>query len=85
MIPVSFPQANSKFGSPKELQGSCWEIEGFCREVVGGIWDGTPQVIVAWKPSMEEIRKMLQGNPIFLSVMGGLPPHRLAVDFDELL
>jgi len=28
---------------------------------------------------------MEQGQPIFLSVMGGLPPHRMSMSFEEAI
>ena len=85
MRPADFPQANTLFGSPKDLQGSCKQIHGFTQEVCGGIWDGSLQVIVAWKPSSEDIAKIVEGSPIFLATMGSLPPHRLCMDFEELI
>lgn len=83
MIPSDFDESNMTFRSPEDLEGSCLEIKGYVGEVQGGIFDGSPQMIVAWMPTEEEFDLINEGCPIFLSVIGGLPPHRLCVSFEE--
>lgn len=84
MIPVSFPEANSKFGPPPELDASqCLTIHAWVGPVKGGSLDGATAVVTAWKPSPQDIERMQGGAPIFLACLGGLPPHFLCTDFEE--
>lgn len=85
MIPIAFPEANMVVGSPKELPGSCLEIQAHARQIVGGIWDGSNQVIVAWQPSQDDISRIVNGHPIYLATIGNLPPHLLSTVFENLL
>ena len=84
MTPCDFPEANTTFTSPPDLEGSCRDIRAFHGQAQGGIFDGAPQVVVAWRPSDEELRRINEGQPIFLSVMGGLPPHYVGTSFEEV-
>lgn len=84
MNPCHFPQANIKYGPPPDLEESqCAAIPAFVHEVRGGSCDGVPQVVVCWKPTDEEIEAIKNGAPIYLSVLGNLPPHYLSVDFEQ--
>lgn len=41
-------------------------------------------IVVAWKPSEEEIGAILRRNPIFLTIIGtALPPHMLTTSFEQ--
>lgn len=71
------------FKSPPDLPGSCEDVRGFMGNVQGGIFDGTSQVVVAWQPTEEDIKKINTGQPIYLSVMGNLPPHYVCMSFEE--
>lgn len=82
MIPVAFPEANSRFGPPPDLaESQCMTIQAFTGVVEKGPVEGAEVVVVAWKPSPQEIEAMSKGSPIFLSCLGGLPPHFLTTDF----
>lgn len=86
MTSVNFPQANSRFGPPPGLADSqCNTIHAFSGKVQRGSVEGSQLVVVAWKPSEEEICAMLAGSPIYLSCIGGLPPHFLTTSFDEAI
>jgi hypothetical protein len=83
MIPVTFPEANLKFGPPPDLaEPQCMTIPAHVCKVAGGSVDGSICVVVAWKPSPEEIQMLQEGKPIFLSCLGGLPPHFLTTQFE---
>lgn len=83
MIPTEFPESNIKFKPPPDLEESqCGVIPGFTGEVVGGSCDGCPLTVVAWRPTAEELEAINNGAPIFLSIIGGLPPHFLTTDFN---
>jgi hypothetical protein len=82
MIPVSFPEANARYGPPPDLADSqCMTIHAYHGQVVGGSVDGSLIVVTAWKPSPDQIEAMKQGRPILLSFIGGLPPHFVSTDF----
>lgn len=84
MTPINFPEANCKFSPPSDLEESqCMTIYAHRGEARGGSVDGSQLVIVAWKPDAAEMADIVAGKPIFLSVMGGLPPHFLTTDFKQ--
>ncbi len=83
MSPVKFPEANVMFGPPPDLEESqCLRIPAFAGTVQGGSVDGLQMVITAWLPSAEEIEQLRHGKPIYLSFIGGLPPHFVTTDFN---
>lgn len=84
MNPVHFPEANARIGPPPGLTGSqVRTIYAHIGQVNGGSVDGAAQVIVAWKPTPEEITAIQNGALVFLSCLGGLPPHFLCTSFQE--
>lgn len=86
MTPTKFPQANTVFGPPEDLaESQCMKIHAFLGNVHGGSVDGSPIVVVAWLPTHEELNALNMGQPIFLSVLGGLPPHFLATSFEQAI
>lgn len=85
MTPANFPQANTKFRAPNAMDESqVATIPAFVGKLDGGNLDGAEVVIVAWTPSKEELEDLNNGKPIFLTVLGGLPPHSLATKVDFL-
>jgi hypothetical protein len=79
MTPVKFPQANASFKSPNGYDESqVATIPAYVGQLLGGNCDGDDIIIVAWLPSPEEVADIASGKPIFLSVLGGLPPHSLS-------
>lgn len=86
MNPVQFPQANTRFGPPEDLEESqCRNIHAFAGEIRGGSIDGSLIVITAWKPTEEEIEQLKRGGYVYLTVIGGLPPHCLTTDFKSAI
>jgi len=83
MKPVKFPQANCTFKSPPDLEGSCQEIAAYQGQCSGGIFDGGMICVTAWTPSEEDLMMLKMGGAVFLTTMGGLPPHRLTTSFNE--
>lgn len=84
MKPVPFPESNSVFGPPKGMEESqVFAVPAHLRQVSGGSCDGSLQVIVAWKPSDLDLERLQKGSLIYLSVLGGLPPHFLSTSFTE--
>lgn len=43
--------------------------------------DGSRFVVVAWKPTPEELNELNNGGMIYLSMLNGLLPHFLTTDF----
>lgn len=82
MTPTNFPQANKTFVHPPDLdETQCRSIPAFCGEVKEGNIDGAIVVVVAWKPSEDDLFNLNNGQPVFLSCIGGLPPHFLTTVF----
>jgi hypothetical protein len=60
-------------------------VTAFIGKVAGGSVDGAQLIVTAWKPSAVELDDLKNGRPIFLSVIGGLPPHFLTTDFERAI
>lgn len=84
MLPTTFPQSNAVFTAPADLDKTqCADIHACKGKVVGGTLDGANFVITAWKPDARELGLLNAGQPVFLTCIGGLPPHHLSVTFEE--
>lgn len=84
MIPVHFPQENTHYGPPEGIaESQCMTIPACQRMVDRGSLDGMRQVIVAWRPTQEELQRIIEVAPIFVSMIGGLMPHALCTSFEE--
>lgn len=86
MTPTNFPEANTTYGPPPDLEESqCMSIRAYKGTVVGGSVDGSDQVVVAWLPTDEDVDRIVAGEPIFISMLGGLAPHFLTTTFEEAI
>jgi hypothetical protein len=86
MTPVDFPEAKMRFRPlPGLAESQCRTIHAFVGKVVGGSVDGADVVVTAWRPSPEELAVLNAGKPLFLSFLGGLPPHFPTVDFEAAI
>ena len=84
MIPFKFPEANSRFGPPNDLEESqCFTIDAYQGQVNGGSVDGCQVVVTAWLTQPWELKLLSEGKPLFLSFIGGLPPHFVSMSFEE--
>lgn len=84
MTPVGFPQANAVFGPPPGFaEQQVAPVYAFKSETRSGSCDGTMMVVTAWKPDERELQRLSAGEPIFLTVLGGLPAHMLTTSFEE--
>lgn len=84
MISISFPEVNKIFKAPAGLDESqVAAIPAFLGETRTGSCDGERMVVVAWKPDDRELAAIAAGAPIFLTCLGGLPPHFLTTNFAE--
>lgn len=82
MNPCNFPEANSVFHAPEDFEvEQVASIPAYQHEVQGGTCDGVQQVVVAWMPTPAEIAVILAGNPIYVSMLGGLSAHMVTTDF----
>lgn len=86
MIPTTFPQSNSNFGPPEGFtEAQVQTIPAYRSEAKAGSCDGTSLVVVAWKPNEIELARIVAGEPIFLTCLGGLPAHFLSTRFEEAI
>lgn len=86
MTPHAFKEANCTFGPPAEMTDTqVRPIRGYLGTVETGSVEGSQIVVVAYRPSEDEIQALLMGAPIFVSMMGGLAPHFLTTDFKSAI
>jgi hypothetical protein len=84
MNPIDFPETNTTFGPPAGMtESQVQPVPAYCGQVRGGSCDGVEAVVVAWRPTREEIEQIAAGSPIYLTMIGGLPPHFLTTSFEE--
>ena len=84
MIPAAFSEANCMFKAPSDMDESqVLAISAFQGTVLGGNLDGCPFVVVAWTPTPEDLERLQNGQPVYLSMLGGLSPHFLTTSFPE--
>jgi hypothetical protein len=83
--PGKLPVATARFSAPDGLdETQVAPIEAFLETVPSGNnLEGASMVVVAWKPSPEEIQDLIDGGQIYLSCLGGLPAHFLTTKFKE--
>jgi hypothetical protein len=66
MIPAEFPEYNIVFNPPPDLEESqCGTVQGYVGYTKGGSCDGAPVVVVAWRPTAEEIEDLKKGAFIY--------------------
>jgi len=86
MIPITFPQVNTIFGPPPELDESqCRKVPAYAGTVAGGSMDGSAIIVVAWQPGDEDRKRINEGKPVYLTVVGGLVIHMLSTTFEEAI
>lgn len=84
MIPVEFPECNKVFRPPSDMEESqVMSIPAYVGEVKQGSIDGVSLTVVAWIPTARERSIIALGNPIYLTFIGGLPPHYPSTSFEE--
>jgi hypothetical protein len=84
MNATDFPEANTKHGPPPGLDESHVKtIPSFKAQIEGGPHDGTEMVVVAWRPTPEDLKRLNAGALVYLSMMGGLCPHFLSTSFKD--
>ncbi len=42
-------------------------------------------IVTAWAPDADELARLNAGAPIFLTFIGGLPPHMITTDFRQAI
>ena len=84
MNPTSFPEVNTTFRTPAELsEQQVVPVRGYVHQVAGGSMDGACLCVTCWQPTQAEIESIMEGKPIFLSFLGGVPPHYPSMSFEE--
>lgn len=84
MIPCDFPESNVVAGvmADYEHESHVRSLRAYVGTMDGGPLDGVDIVVTAWKPTLEELARLNSGAPVFLSCIGGLPPHFLCTTFE---
>jgi hypothetical protein len=84
MTPTDFPQANATFSAPKDMhEEQVHAVRAHVGRVTGGSCDGAQMVVTAWFPDALDIVRLQQGGPIYITFLGGLPPHVPTTSFEE--
>lgn len=84
MSPAQFPEANTKFGPPSDLEESqCRTIPAFVGESSGGSCDGIPIVVVAYHVDESQLSIMRKSGLIYFTMVGGLAPHYPSLSFHD--
>ena len=84
MTPTDFPESNVIYGPPPELDDSqCMRIRAYQGQVQGRSMDGADFVVVAWRPDIVDIERLAAGQPLYLTMIGGLAPHFITTAFNE--
>lgn len=82
--PTDFPQANTTFGPPEGLADSqVRPVRAHVGTLERGSMEGSRIVVTAWFPEAQDIQRMIQGHPVYICFVGGLPPHVPATSFEE--
>ena len=55
----------------------------YAGRVSTGSCDGSRMVVTAWQPDARELAALNAGAPVFLTFLGGLPPHAVSTSFEE--
>lgn len=86
MKPVNFPQATADLGPPPGLaESQVQTVPSFMGIVQRGSLEGSPMVVTAWQPDQADLERLNQGQPVFLTFLGGLPPHMASTDFETAI
>lgn len=84
MTPVDFKESNCTFGPPPGYDESqVGPLSAFDGKIERGSMEGSRVIVTAWLPSVKEMEAILNGSPIFISFIGGLPPHFPSTSFAE--
>lgn len=86
MQPTKFDEMNIVFGPPDGYsEQHVRSVPAFSGQITIGPFEGTQIAITAWKPSPEELAELNRGAPVFISFIGGLPPHYVGTSFNQVL
>lgn len=85
MTPAKFPEASTSIGPPEGFDESqIGRIDAYVADIRQGNLDGVSFVVVAWKPSLEELEQLNKGNLVYLRSIGGLLPHYIGTSFEDV-
>jgi hypothetical protein len=86
MTAVDFPESNTKFGPPPDMDESqVRTIHAYVDSIKRGNLDGAQMVVVAWQPNPDELADLAAGKPVFITMLGGLAPHLLTTKFEAAI
>ena len=84
MTPVDFKEGNKIFGPPEGFtEGQVKPVRAYHGTVRTGSCEGAPCVVVAYQPDAYERQIIADGGSVFMTVLGGLPPHMLTTSFAQ--
>lgn len=84
MIASDFPEANGTIKPPTGYaESQVMPLRIFMGEVERGAVEGAKICVSCWRPTVEELAALVSGAPLFISFLGGMPPHYPATNFHE--
>jgi hypothetical protein len=83
MNPIDFEQANMTFNAPPGQEDYVQPIRAFYGQRLGGSLDGVVFTVVCWELSEEDLEALRLTGKIYLSFVGGLPPHLACTSFEQ--
>lgn len=88
VMPLEFKGTNVTFQLPSDLSNSKTKarpIRGKIIQMNKGPLDGLAVAVVAYKPSPLDVSRILAGEPIYISFLGGVAPHYLSTALEEAI
>lgn len=86
MQPINFPEANASMSAPPGFSAEqVATVRAFLGHIRAGTCKGNKLCITAWKPNAQELALLNKGQPIFVSFIGGMPPHFLTVTWGQAI
>ena len=87
-MPLEFEKTNVTFLIPDDLarnKTKARAIRGRILQVNTGPLDGLAVAVVAYKPSPLDVSRILAGEPIYISFLGGVAPHYVSVSLEDAI
>lgn len=88
MTPAYFPEANAIIDTPPSAElpaGSVKPMHGLVGQIASGAFDGEKIIVVAWKPSINELKDLMDGGSVFLITLGIIPPHYIGTSLKDCI
>jgi hypothetical protein len=84
MNPIKFDECNTFFGPNTEMEDVKCEITpAWVGDAEGGSLDGLRMAVCAYKLDEHELKEILEGGYIYVTMVGGLSMHYMSTNFHD--